>query len=101
MTWHFFAQRVFVVLLLLIWQSLEGATVSVTPEADAFMMSKAPTNNFGGAGAISVSGSSAVNSNNVQNGLFDSLLLFPMSNVVSTLDTSLGTHDWLIYRATL
>jgi hypothetical protein len=95
------AKHVLGLLFLLLWQGLDAAIVSVTPEADTFVMSKAPTNNFGGAGAIAVSGSSAVNSNNVQNGLFDSFLLFPMSNIVSSLDTILGTHDWIIYRAKL
>jgi len=95
------AEHVLGLLFLMLWQGLDAASVSVTPEADTFVMSKAPTNNFGGAGAIAVSGSSAVNSNNVQNGLFDSFLLFPMSNIVSSLDTILGTHDWIIYRAKL
>jgi hypothetical protein len=99
--WHLSAQRVLTLLLPLIWQSLDAAIVSVIPEADSFVMSKAPTNNFGGAGAIAVSGSAAINGDNVQNGLFDSLIRFSMSNVVFSLDTSLGTHDWLIYRAKL
>src|SRR5258707_358874 len=33
-----------------------------------------------------------------QNGLFDSLLRFSMSNVVSSLDASLASHDWLVLR---
>jgi len=79
---------------------LNAATVSVAPEADAFVRSAMPTNNYGGAGAISVSGSAAVNSANEQNGLFDSLLRFAMSNVVSSLDATLGSHDWLVLRVT-
>jgi len=77
------------------------ATVTVAPEADTFVRSAAPTSNYGGAGAISISGSAAVNATNQQNGLFDSLIRFPMSNVVSTLDATLGTHDWLVLSATL
>ncbi len=88
-------------LVLLIWRSLQAATVSVIPEADTFLRSAAPTNNFGGAGAIAISGSAAVNGNNQKNGLFDSLIRFPTTNILSSLDSSLGSHDWLIYRATL
>src|SRR4051794_41087686 len=51
-------------------------TVSVTPSADAFMRSTAPTTNYGAAGAISVSGLAAVNGSGVQNGAFDTLLRF-------------------------
>src|SRR5436190_5612179 len=85
----------------LFWHSSQAASVTVTPDADTFMRSATPTNNFGGAGAIAVSGSAAVNGNNEQNGLFDSLIRFSMTNVVASLDMSLGSHDWLIYRARL
>src|SRR5262245_61841601 len=95
------AESLVLLLLPFFWHSLEAAIVSVTPEADTFVRSATPTSNFGGAGAISVSGSAAVNADHVQNGLFDSLIRFSMSNVVSSIDTSLGTHDWLIYRAKL
>jgi hypothetical protein len=79
----------------------QTATVSVVPDADSFVRSLAPTNNYGGAGAISVSGSAAVNGSGQQNGLFDSLLRFPMSNLVVSLDGTFGNHDWIITRATL
>ena len=92
-------------LLLLIVEALysgsPAATVSVTPEADTFLRSAAPSSNYGGAGAISVSGSAAVNAANQQNGLFDSLLRFPMSNVVASLDATLGAHDWLVQHVWL
>lgn len=79
----------------------QTATVSVNPEADAFVRSADASGNYGGAGAISVSGSTAVNGANEQNGLYDSLIRFPLSNVVSSIDSVLGTHDWLVQRATL
>jgi hypothetical protein len=82
-------------------RSSPAATASVIPDADAFVWSANPTNNYGGAGAISVSGSAAVNGTNTQTGLFDSLLRFSMSNVVSSLDAVHGSHDWLVTRATL
>src|SRR5262245_18586118 len=82
-------------------QGVQIATVSVTPEADAFVRSGAPTSNYGGAGAVAVSGSAAVNATNEQNGLYDSLIRFSMSNAVSSVDSALGTHDWLVLSATL
>ena len=82
-----------------------GALAQVTnvmvPSADTFVRLQAPAANYGGAGAISVSGSAAVNGVGQTNGLFDSLLRFPASNLVASVDASLGTHDWLVTRATL
>jgi hypothetical protein len=79
----------------------QAATVTVSPEADAFVRAANPFANYGGAGAIAVSGPTAVNGSNQPNGAFDSLVRFPMSNVVAALDSTLATHDWLILRATL
>jgi hypothetical protein len=79
----------------------QTATVTVNSEADAFVRSADPTGNYGGAGAIAVSGPTAVNGANQQNGAFDSLMRFPVSNVVASLDSTLATPDWLVLRATL
>src|SRR5689334_10161192 len=80
--------------LLSAWPS-PGQTVviSVAPDADAFLRSAAPTNNYGAGGALSVSGSAALNGSGFQNGLLDSLIRFPMTNVVALLNGSLG-NDW-------
>jgi hypothetical protein len=83
------------------WCFSQTATVSILPDADAFVRSATPFANYGGAGAIAVSGPTAVNGSNQPNGAFDSLMRFPMSNVVAALDSTLGTHDWLVLRATL
>ena len=79
----------------------QSLTVTINPEADAFMRAATPTNNYGGAGAIAVSGPTAVNASNEQNGAFDSLIRFSVSNAVASLDSALATHDWLVLRATL
>jgi len=79
----------------------QTVTVTINPEADAFVRAAAPTNNYGGAGAIAVSGPTAVNASNEQNGAFDSLIRFAASNAVASLDSVLATHDWLVLRATL
>jgi hypothetical protein len=81
--------------------SSQTVTISVNPEGDAFVRSAAPSGNYGGAGAIAVSGATAVNGANQQNGAFDSLIRFPTSNLVASLDSVFATHDWLVLRATL
>src|SRR5580765_8157950 len=77
-----------------------GTTVSVHPEADAFVRSQAPTSNYGGGGALSVSGAAAVNGSGQQNEAFDTLMRFPMSDTVATLDAALG-QDWIVTGARL
>jgi hypothetical protein len=79
----------------------QTAMVSVVPDADSFLRSFAPTNNYGAGGALSVSGPAAVNGSGDQNGLFDSLIRFSMSNVVASLDNALGEHDWVVTQARL
>ena len=83
------------------WCFSQTATATVNPEADAFVRAADPFANYGGAGAIAVSGPAAVNGSNQPNGAFDSLMRFSMSNVVATLDSTLASHDWLVLRATL
>jgi hypothetical protein len=79
----------------------QSAMVSVAPDADSFVRSAAPASNYGAGGALSVSGGSAVNGSGVQNGLFDTLMRFPMSSVVAALDSSLGGKDWIVTEARL
>jgi hypothetical protein len=80
---------------------VHGTTiVSVRPDADSFVRSQAPASNYGGGGALSVSGAAAVNGSGQQNGAFDTLLRFPMGDAVATLDAALG-QDWIITGARL
>jgi len=85
-----------VALLLAKPESAQAATVSVVPDADSFMRSLAPASNYGAGGALSVSGAAAVNGLGVQNGLFDTLIRFPASNIVAALDNAMGQHDWIV-----
>src|SRR5215468_12178331 len=73
------------ILLLAATQSCfpQTATVTINPEADAFVRAAAPFGNYGGAGAIAISGPTAVNGSNQPNGAFDSPMRFPMSNAVA------------------
>lgn len=79
----------------------QTATVSVVPDADSFIRALAPASNYGAAGALSVSGSAAVNGSGDSQGLADTLMRFPMSNVVAMLDSALGGHDWVVTEVRL
>ena len=48
-----------------------------------------------------VSGVSATNASGQANGAFDSLIRFPVSNLVATVDSAIGSQNWVITRATL
>jgi hypothetical protein len=88
-------------LLVPVLAAAQTAVVSVLPDADAFLRSVAPTSNYGGAGALSVSGSAALNALGQQNGLFDTLLRFPLSNVVASLNNALASTNWTVIRTRL
>src|SRR5262245_17524570 len=77
-----------------------GTTVSVRPDADTFVRAQAPTNNYGGGGALSVAGPAAVNGSGQPNGAFDTLLRFPVSDAKGTLDAAHG-QDWMVTGARL
>jgi len=79
----------------------QTTNVMVTPSADTFVRSLAPANNYGAAGSLSVSGSAAVNGSGQQNGLFDGLIRFPMSNAVAAVASAFGTNGWVVTGATL
>ena len=74
----------------------QTAVVSLVPDGDAFVWSLAPTSNYGSGGALSVSGSNAVNGSGVQMGLFDTLMRFPVSNAVAAFDSTLGRGSWTV-----
>ncbi|HUJ10843.1 MAG TPA: hypothetical protein VL171_12520 [Verrucomicrobiae bacterium] len=69
--------------------------------ADAFVRSLAPTSNYGGAGALSVSGTIATNAVGQQEGLLDSFMRFDVSGPVSNLNHAFGVGQWVIVRVTL
>jgi len=79
----------------------QTATVTLTPSADAFVRAPAPASNYGAAGALTISGSAAVNGSGQTNGLADSLLRFPLADAVSSFNDSLGSNRWVVTAATL
>jgi hypothetical protein len=70
--------------------------------SDAFVRSLQPTQNYGAAGALSVSGSVATNpTTGLQEGLLDSFLQFNVSNAVSNFNSAFGAGQWAISNVTL
>ncbi|HXI83951.1 MAG TPA: DNRLRE domain-containing protein [Verrucomicrobiae bacterium] len=71
------------------------------PVADTFVRSLDPTHNYGGAGALSVSGLIATNVIGQQAGLLDSFLRFDVSGVASNFNSIYGAGRWGISSVTL
>ena len=76
-------------------------TMSTNSVADAFVRSADATHNYGGAGALSVSGTVATNASGVQQGAFDSFLRFDVSRSVAQFNASFGVDNWTISSAKL
>jgi hypothetical protein len=70
------------------------------PDKDAFVRAAAPTYNYGGGGALSVSGANATTSNPT-NGAFDSFISFNTSSMVTAFNSAFGANNWVITSATL
>ncbi|HUN80204.1 MAG TPA: hypothetical protein VMV81_01720 [Phycisphaerae bacterium] len=84
---------------LTIGMSAELATASVlsalNPVADAFVTSANPTNNYGAAGALSVSAGT------LANGEFQSVLRFDTSAAKTSFDATYGAGNWTVQSITL
>jgi len=75
------------------------------PLADAFVTT-GPTNNlsdnnYGGAGALGISGSGASHSGTGFRGLFDSVMKFDLSGAKASFDSAYGVGQWTISSITL
>jgi hypothetical protein len=71
------------------------------PVANTFVRSQDPTHNYGGAGALSVSGPIATNIIGQQAGLLDSFMRFDVSGIASNFNGIHGTGRWEISKAVL
>lgn len=76
--------------------SAQTATVSVNPSTDSFVTMQNPTLNYGLAGALNVSGADATNNAGQTNGIFASLMRFPLTNALATFNTQLGDNAWTL-----
>jgi hypothetical protein len=82
--------------------SLRAATFTNTPDADSFVRSNAPTANYGGAGALSVSGSISTNTmSGFTNGIADTFIRFKTAAMVTNFNSLFGTNNWVVSGATL
>ena len=72
-----------------------AATISVSPLADTFVSSANPTSNYGGAGALAVSGTGTAKAE------FQTLLRFNTLAAKNSFDSTFAGSDWHIQSATL
>ncbi len=87
-----------VVLALLVFLLCFGgaaATFTLNPSADAFVSGNHGTNNFGGAGALSVAASG------LAQGEFQSVLQFGLAGAKSSFDAQFGAGQWTIQSISL
>jgi len=78
----------------------ECATFTNSSSADSFVRAAAPSSNYGGAGADSVSGASATNSTGA-NGAFDTFIRFNTFSMVTNFNALYGSNSWAITGASL
>jgi hypothetical protein len=81
--------------------ALPGAVFTNSASADSFVRGAAPDSNYGGAGALSVSGASAVNGVNVANGAFDTFIRFNTAAMVTNFNSLFGSDSWAVTGSTL
>jgi hypothetical protein len=67
----------------------------VNPAADTFVSASNPSGNYGGAGALEMSGAGTLK------GEFQALMKFDLSGVKSGFDAALGGGQWQVQSATL
>jgi hypothetical protein len=82
------------------WPAWAGVSVTNIPDADAFVRALAPTLNYGGGGALSISGANP-QTGNPTNGAFDTFMRFNTGAMVSNFNSAFGSNNWVITSATL
>jgi len=92
--------RILIAILLPVCASAQIIFTNISV-GDAFVRSIDPTHNYGGAGALSVSGAIATNVLGQQQGLLDSFMAFDMSGVAGSLNSTFGVGRWTVARARL
>jgi hypothetical protein len=95
-------RRIIVCMWLTVVPSLSAQIVATNISvADAFVRSLDPTNNYGGAGALSVSGPIATNAVGQQGGLLDTFMRFDVTSAVSSFNSAFGVGKWVVVSATM
>ena len=78
-----------------------GALFTNNISADAFVRSAAPTANYGAAGSLTISGSTATNVVGTVNGIADAFIRFNTAGLVTSLNSVFGPNNWIINGASL
>jgi hypothetical protein len=89
------------ILLTLLTHLTFAEEVSSPSVADAFVRQNAPTQNFGRAGALAVSGTSAMNASGTMNGRFDTVIRFNTTTAVAHFNTTWGANNWVVLEVRL
>ena len=80
-----------VVLLGFVWVPvLQAANVNLGATSDAFVSSANPTNNYGGAGAITISAAG------LPKGEMQSVMMFDLASAKTSFDTTYGAGQWTV-----
>ena len=87
--------------IIVIAGSSRAAFFTNSVSVDAFVRASAPTSNYGGAGALSVSGTNAVNGSGVTNGAFDSFIRFNTAAMMTNFNSLFGSNNWAVSGAKL
>ena len=89
-------------LLVAITIPTRAAIFTNSADADAFVRANAPTANYGGAGSLSVSGSSSTNTAfGTTNGIADTFIRFSTAAMVASFNSLFGANNWVISGAKL
>jgi hypothetical protein len=84
-------------LLVAITGSSHAAIFTNSADADSFVRSNSPTANYGGAGSLSVSGSSSTNTaSGLTNGIADTFIRFNTAAMVASFNSLFGAGNWVI-----
>ena len=95
--------KLFATILIFIAVNFSRAAIFTNSvDADTFVRSNAPTANYGGAGALSVSGATATNTaSGTTNGIADTFIRFNTAAMVTNFNLLFGTNNWVITGAKL
>jgi hypothetical protein len=87
--------------LIILSSRMDAASFTNSVSVDSFVRAAAPASNYGGAGALSVSGASAMNGSGFTNGVFDSFVRFNTAAMVASFNSAFGTNNRVISAAAL
>jgi hypothetical protein len=79
----------------------QAAIFTNSLSVDAFVRGNAPAANYGAAGSLNVSGSTATNASGTANGIADSFIRFNTGGLVARLNSIFGPNNWAINGVTL